>query len=132
MSAEHTSAREGRPLEGPPRSADGCMSEDFPTLRSALDRVAALEARQALVESRLDALCAALNGPAALTDTERPGSAMDVDLIRVKQAAALVGKTPDTLRNWATQHGLGTKIGGQWFIAKSKLHAFIEGRAPRA
>lgn len=49
------------------------------------------------------------------------------EAITLKEAAALCGKTPVTVRNWCEAYGLGRRIGGTWAVSRVALAMFLDG-----
>jgi hypothetical protein len=49
------------------------------------------------------------------------------EAIALKEAAALAGKTPNTVRNWCEAYGLGRRIGGTWSVSRVALAMFLDG-----
>jgi excisionase family DNA binding protein len=56
--------------------------------------------------------------------------ALGADDLTIRQAAALVGRDPETLRNWCREHGIGTYDTGRgrWIVSRKKLMAYVENR----
>lgn len=49
------------------------------------------------------------------------------EAISTAQAAARSGKSVETIRWWATRHGIGRKIGGEMHISRVCLEMLLEG-----
>jgi hypothetical protein len=47
--------------------------------------------------------------------------------ISLKQAAALAGRAPNTIRNWCESHGIGRLIAGRWCVSCVALAMFLDG-----
>ena len=50
------------------------------------------------------------------------------DIMLPPAAAAMAGKSIDTVRLWARKHRLGRKLGGTWILYRSRLVAFLRDR----
>jgi hypothetical protein len=58
----------------------------------------------------------------------RPLAPFDpAEAIPVREAAVMIGRTTETVRNWAERHGLGRKIGGRWFLSRAAFAMFLAG-----
>jgi hypothetical protein len=71
-------------------------------------------------EERLVAAAASLDAASA-TEAEH-------DIMLPPAAAAMAGKSIDTVRLWAKKHRLGRKLGGTWIVYRSRLVAFLRDR----
>ena len=40
-----------------------------------------------------------------------------------------VSVTKVTINTWCTKYGIGTKIGGRWYVNKKRLKLLLEGQA---
>lgn len=45
----------------------------------------------------------------------------------LKQAAALAGRSPNTIRNWCESYGLGRIVGGRWCVSRVALAMYLDG-----
>ena len=63
-------------------------------------------------------------------ETDKPAGFdfLGPDMAALKTTAGMTGVDYYTLRRWAEKYGIGRKIGGRWYISRSKLQAFIAGR----
>ena len=71
-------------------------------------------------EERLTNAAASLDA-AAIAEAEH-------DIMLPPAAAAMAGKSIDTVRLWAKKHRLGRKLGGTWIVYRSRLVAFLRDR----
>ncbi|MDH2402019.1 hypothetical protein QCM77_18940 [Bradyrhizobium sp. SSUT18] len=50
------------------------------------------------------------------------------EAITVKEAAAVAGKSPGTIREWCKSYGVGRRVGdGTWWVSRVALAMFLDG-----
>ena len=94
------------------------MSPDIATALAQARRALA-DLERAVAEGQ-----ASENGapPAApLRDDEWPLLPDDPDLVTTAIAAQRAGRSPDTMRTWARERGIGKTYGGRYFISLRRL-----------
>jgi ADP-ribose pyrophosphatase YjhB (NUDIX family) len=45
----------------------------------------------------------------------------------LREAAEIAGRTPETLRLWASLHDIGRRIGGRWLVSRVALAMWLDG-----
>src|SRR5215212_9792608 len=49
------------------------------------------------------------------------------EALSLKQAAAISGKSVETVRRWCSLHDIGRRIGGQWAVSHPALLMMLDG-----
>jgi Helix-turn-helix domain len=49
------------------------------------------------------------------------------EALSVVEAAAIIGCSLVTVRNWASMHGLGRRVGGKWMLSRVALQMYLDG-----
>lgn len=65
-----------------------------------------------------------------MTNQMRPQVLVPWDVreaISVVDAAELIGCSLVTVRNWASMHGLGRRVGGKWMLSRVALRMYLDG-----
>jgi hypothetical protein len=83
-----------------------------------------IDQRLARIEKLLATICATMR---CLPEADAPSLAADVDadLIPLKVAAGIAGRTPDCVRLWCVRFHLGIRVGGRWYVGESRLREFL-------
>jgi hypothetical protein len=82
---------------------------DGAALADRARRIAALQAARDAIERELELLAG------GVTPTVEPKP------LSLEQAAHLLGRTRQTAARWATQYGLGVRVGGRWEFDKTRV-----------
>jgi hypothetical protein len=48
------------------------------------------------------------------------------EALTLREAAAIAGRTPVTIRTWCSIYDLGRRIGGQWCVSKVALAMYLD------
>lgn len=54
------------------------------------------------------------------------GGLIPPKLVTAQAAAGLVRKNEYTIKRWCKNHGIGHKMGGQWYVDVELLQAFVQ------
>ena len=88
-------------------------------MTAALAALAALDqAARAIADARA---AIAAQTDATASDHEWPVFADDADLVDTNTAADLACRSPDTIRTWCAERGIGKIYGGRWRISLRRL-----------